>query len=139
MAFSLGCGGSDSQDVSIGFAVKIGADALECGETYDNLGTNNTSLAISDVRFFVHNVELRNSEGVYVPLSLQSNDFQTDSVALLDFEDCGAMGNPEINASVKGSIEPDTYDAIRFKMGVPFALNHANPAAAEFPTQRGAP
>jgi uncharacterized repeat protein (TIGR04052 family) len=137
VASAAGCGdegGVESQAVSIEFAAKVGADEFVCGTTYDDLGADGTSLELSDFRFFVQDVELRNAQGDYVPVDLETNAWQTGNVALLDFEDgCTDLGSEETNEVVRGTVPAGAYDGIRFKMGVPFELNHANPATAPSP------
>jgi len=136
----LGCGSSDegtgSQAVTIEFQAMVGDQVFVCGDTYDNLGANDSSMQISDFRFYVQDVELRNADGDYVAVELDPSDWQTENVALLDFEDgcTGAdLGNEEMNNVVTGTVPEGVYDGIRFAMGVPLALNHANPATASSP------
>jgi len=125
---------SDGDAVSIEFAAKVGSQDFVCGETYDNLGTDDSSLQISDFRFYVQEVELRNADGDYVAVTLDDNDWQTSNVALLDFEDgCTDLGNEPTNTVVTGTVPAGVYDGLRFEMGVPFELNHQNPATAPSP------
>jgi hypothetical protein len=139
MAFSalaLGCGDSSSstQRVELSFAAVVGDEPFVCGEEYSNLGTTGASLVLSDFRFYVQDIELKNSAGAWVPVRLDENKFQNNNVALLDFEDgCGAMGNPDLNDSVLGSVPAGDYAGLRFKMGVPFEMNHVNSATAPSP------
>ena len=136
---ALGCGdssngSSDPQTVELDFAAVVGEEAFVCGDSYDNLGANDTTLVLSDFRFYVQGVELKNAAGNWVPVTLEENIFQTSGVALLDFEDdCGELGNPELNDVVTGSVPAGDYDGLRFKMGVPFEMNHVNSATAPSP------
>lgn len=148
LAFAaFGCGGSSDGGggaggtagplaVEIQFAAKVGAEPFVCGTTYDNLGANASSLELSDFRFYVQDVELKSSDGQYVPVTLdtEANIWQTGNVTLLDFEDgCTDLGTAPMNSVVAGTVPEGTYDGIRFLMGVPFDLNHENPAVAEPP------
>jgi uncharacterized repeat protein (TIGR04052 family) len=135
---SAGCGsssdGAGSQAVTIQFQAMVGDQVFVCGTSYDNLGVDDSSLQISDFRFYVQDVELRNADGDYVAVELDTSNWQTENVALLDFEDgCTDLGNEEMNSVVTGAVPEGTYDGIRFVMGVPFALNHDNPATASSP------
>ncbi|MGB8330009.1 MAG: MbnP family copper-binding protein [Polyangiales bacterium] len=135
---SSGCGsssdGTGSQAVTIQFQAMVGDQVFVCGDTYGNLGADDSSLQISDFRFYVQDVELRNADGDYVAVELDTSNWQTENVALLDFEDgCADLGNEETNTAVTGTVPEGTYDGIRFAMGVPFTLNHENPAVAEPP------
>jgi len=138
-ALALGCGDDASatqeqQDVGLSFAAVVGTEAFVCGNTYDNLGANDTPLVLSDFRFYVQEVELKNAVGAWVPVQLEENRFQNSGVALLDFEDgCGELGTPELNDSVRGTLPAGEYDGLRFKMGVPFEVNHMNSATAPSP------
>ena len=138
MALSLagvGCSdGSGTQDVTIKFGAVVGTQAFVCGNTYENLGANETSLQVSDFRFFVQSIELKNESGDYVAVSLEDNDWQAEGTTLLDFEDgCSDLGTEEMNTSVTGTVPAGTYDGIRFQMGVPFEANHDNTATAPSP------
>jgi len=135
-ALALGCGdsASSSQAVELSFAAVVGDQPFVCGETYDDLGANGTSLVLSDFRFYVQEIQLKNGDGGWVPVQLTENKFQNDNVALLDFEDgCGEVGNEDMNDRVLGTVPAGQYDGIRFKMGVPFAMNHMNHATASSP------
>ena len=134
----VGCGSSDggtaTQTVAIEFAAMVGAEDFVCGQTYDNLGANDTSLELSDFRFYVQSVELRSSEGTYVPVALDTNDWQSEGTTLLDFEDgCTDLGNEPMNSTVTGTVPAGEYDGIMFQMGVPFEQNHQNPATSPTP------
>jgi len=130
-----GTGGAGTRGVSIEFTAKVGDEDFVCGQQYDNLGADDTSLALSDFRFYVSGLELQNGDGDWVAVTLDQTNFQVDDVALLDFEDgCNNdSGNPETNTRVTGVVPDGTYDGLRFGMGVPFALNHENPATAPSP------
>jgi len=134
---SFGCGdsGSSSQAVTIEFAAKVGTADFVCGDTYENLGANGTSLQLSDFRFYVQDVELKNADGDYIPVNLDTDEtiWQVDNVTLLDFEDCSELGDPQMNSVVTGTVPEGTYEGLRFAMGVPRELNHDNPAVAPPP------
>ena len=135
---SFGCDSSSGgQAVTIEFAAKVGAEDFVCGDTYDNLGANDTSLQLSDFRLYVQDVRLKNADGNYVAVALTSggNPWQTGNVTLLDFEDgCNDTGTSENEHGRHGDgprREPTTESASQ--MGVPFELNHENPATADPP------
>ncbi len=94
---------------------------------------------MSDFRFYVHAIALEDADGNYVPVTLDTNDWQSEGTALLDFEDgCSDFGDPGVNAVVRGTVPTGEYDGIRFEMGVPFELNHRNPATSPSPLNRTA-
>ncbi|UCH29459.1 MAG: metallo-mystery pair system four-Cys motif protein [Myxococcales bacterium] len=135
---ALGCGDSNnnqgSQAMAVEFAAVVGAETFVCGDTYDNLGTNGTSMQLGDFRFYVQEIELKNEAGEYVPLELVESEWQLGATVLMDFEDgCNDLGNVPTNSVATGNIPGGAYNGIRFEMGVPFAENHANPATASSP------
>ncbi|MGB5312035.1 MAG: MbnP family copper-binding protein [Polyangiales bacterium] len=134
---SVGCsddGGDGTQEVTIRFAGVVGTEPFVCGETYDNLGADDSSLEISDFRFYVQSVELKNQSGDYVPVVLAENDWQAEGATLIDFEDgCTDLGTEPMNETVTGTVPAGSYEGIRFEMGVPFEANHDNPSTAPSP------
>lgn len=138
----MGCGDdpAGTSAVAIEFAAMVGEEPFVCGDTYDNLGADDASLQLSDFRFFVQDIELRTQAGDYVAVELTESVWQVDgNVALLDFEDCGEAGDPATNSVLTGTVASgaeEVYTGIRFAMGVPFELNHQNPATADPPLNR---
>jgi uncharacterized repeat protein (TIGR04052 family) len=130
----VGCGSSDgtgAQDVSLRFVAMVGDVEFSCGDSYANLGSDATTLALEDFRFYVQDVALKNSNGEWVAVELEDNQFQMDNVALLDFENgCGEVGNPDLNDRVVGVVPDGEYDGLRFKMGLPPELNHEDASTA---------
>lgn len=131
-------GGSGNKNVTLQFAARVGSADVACGQTYDNLGSQGDSAEIKDLRFYVSNVRLIDSNGAEVPVTLDAgDDFQNDQVALLDFEDgsagCAESGTPETNNTVVGSVPEGTYNGLKFDMVVPFDVNHTDLAQAEPP------
>ena len=98
---------------------------------------NSSDIGLTDLRFFVSNVVLIDSKGSEHELLLTPDDrWQQEDVALIDLENGeGAClnGTPEMNARLSGTAETGDFNAIRFTIGVPFDLNHANPLLAESP------
>ncbi|MGB5191468.1 MAG: MbnP family protein, partial [Polyangiales bacterium] len=120
-----GSGGAGSQDVAITVAAMVGEVEFACGDSYENLGSDDTTLSLVDFRFYVQDVELKNADGAWVPIALENNQFQIDDIALLDFEDgCGEVGNADLNDQIVGTVPEGEYDGLRFKMGLPAELNH---------------
>ncbi|MAQ16072.1 MAG: metallo-mystery pair system four-Cys motif protein [Sandaracinus sp.] len=129
--------GDDGDDPlhTIQFAALSGSEPVACGGTYTGLGAGNADLTVQDFRFYVHDVRLVDATGAETPLVLESDGkWQNDSVALLDFEDgCGDTGNADLRTFIEGRAPAGDYTGIRFKLGVPEALNHQDPVAAEPP------
>ena len=135
---SGGGGGGMTQSVEVNFEARVGATPFSCAGPFPALGTAGTDVNIMDFRMYVHGVELHDtSADTWVPLDLtQDGLFQLEDLALLDFEDktgnCG-NGTVETNTKVRGTAPQGTYDGLRFKLGVPFELNHADVATAPSP------
>ncbi len=130
-----GCSDSDAEPITLSFTGVVGAEDFVCGESYDGLGSSNTSLTLTDFRLYVSNLRLVDRDGNETPLLLeQDGKWQHEGVALLDFENgCGDMGNADLNSTVRGTAPPGDYVGVRFHLGVPFAHNHANSATAPAP------
>ena len=127
--FIGGCGGEDrgadeNLDVNIEFAVTAGGLPFQCGRVVDNLGKEGASLAITDMRFYIHDVRLINGQGEAQPVTLVDDGvWQKDGVALLDFEDGCANGTRQLNSRVQGQSVDGSYTGIQFRIGIPNQLN----------------
>ena len=132
-----GAGGAGTQDVEIEFTGKIDGADFVCGTSYENVGSGQASGELSDFRFYLHDLELLSgAEAVPVELT-QDGVWQYENVVLLDFENKSgacANGTLETNFTIRGQVPGGfTADGIRFKLGVPFDLNHAAAAVAPSP------
>jgi uncharacterized repeat protein (TIGR04052 family) len=88
-----------------------------------------------NLQFYVYDIELIDAQGRPEPLRLDTvASWQSADVALLDL--AGGAGTQR-NTSIRGRLKAGTYTGIRFTVGVPFALNHANPLTAAAPLDRG--
>ena len=132
----LGLVGVVSRDTSVTYTVRFEARAdgvpVRCGTSEDLSG-----LELRDLRFFVHDVRLVDGEGREVHAALVPDGDTTDAeVALLDFEDgrgsC-AGGSVAMHTELRFRAEPGDYRGLRFRVGVPFARNHGDPALASAP------
>lgn len=91
---------------------------------------------IDDARFYVHDLELLHASGVWLPVAFEPSAFQSERLALLDFEDgCGPDGTTETHTSLSGQVaaEDDDFTAVRFTLGVPLEHNFVNLATAAPP------
>ncbi len=86
---------------------------------------------LRSLQFYLYDIELVDETGAAHPLKLAG------PVALVDLT--GPAGTP-LAPSVQGTLTGGgaaKYRAIRFTVGVPFGLNHANPLTASAPLDRG--
>ncbi|MCB9742569.1 MAG: metallo-mystery pair system four-Cys motif protein [Alphaproteobacteria bacterium] len=109
----------------------LGGAPLVCGQSV-GLGTD--SATVVDARLFVSELTFLTAEGEAVPATLTADGaWQTEEVALLDFEDGCFNGTAGTNTRLVGEAPEGSYAGLRFTVGLPLALNHANPATAEAP------
>jgi len=127
---------ASAQNIHLRFAVEINGTAFTCGGSYA-LGSASEKVIPTDLRLYVSEFEAIRRDGQPVPIRLvQDQTWQVDQVALLDFEDgqgpC-SNGTKEMNTTVLGDLPAGDYQGLRFTIGVPFALNHADPTLAPAP------
>lgn len=137
------CGGDDDdapteRAVSIEFSALVAGQPFACSSTFQGLGMAQSTMRPLDFRLYVHDVELLTRGGEAVPLELEQDGvWQLDRLALIDFEDGSSgceTGSPETNAVVRGRVpNRDDYAGLRFRLGVPEAMNHLDAATAQPP------
>ncbi|RKH14633.1 metallo-mystery pair system four-Cys motif protein [Corallococcus sp. CA053C] len=136
----LGCG-EDAPPaplrVDIPVTARVGLLPFACGTVYTDVGTTKTTYEPMDFRVYVHDVRLVTSGGQEVPVTLEDDGvWQHDGVVLLDFANKDGLctqGTAGTNVSIKGTVPPDTYAGLRFKLGVPESLNHGDVSTAPAP------
>ncbi len=129
IALVVSCGNVPTRAVTLRFSGRVGDAPFACGGTFAGVGTTGTTFTGLDFRLYVHDVALLTADGRVVPLALSGDGvWQALGVALLDFE-AGAgceEGNAPTNVLVRGTVPDDgaTYAGVRFRLGVPAALDH---------------
>lgn len=128
---------TQTRALELQFEGVVGEQAFSCEETYA-LGMNQTMAQLTDFKLYVHNVRLMREGGEEVEVTLTPDEkWQADGVALLDFEDKAgacANGTPDVNARVVGEVaDHDDYVGVKFDVGIPFDLNHADVGALPSP------
>ena len=138
--FVSACGGSPPagpMTVTIPFHARVGSQAFACGQTYTGLGTTGTPYEPRDFRVYLHDVRLLATDGTEVPVSLTNDGvWQQDGLVLLDFENKTGLclnGTPDMNDHLVGTVPAGHYVGLRFKVGVPFGLNHQDASVARSP------
>lgn len=124
-------------NIKLKFKALANNQEIECGKSYENIGTSKSKISIADFRFYVSNVSLIDDKGQEVSLKLeQDKKWQNGNVTLLDFEnksgDCSS-GNIDLNKEIKGSIVKGNYKTLKFTLGLPFEQNHQDATKAESP------
>ena len=94
-------------------------------------------IALTDLRFYVHDVRLLAEGGAETAVKLQPEPlWQSEEVALLDFESGAGNcrnGTQQVNILIRGKAGAGNYTGLRFRVGVPESLNHADPLLADVP------
>ena len=141
----VGCGQSDSSEptgptTEVRFSVGVGDAAFSCTEGYDDFGAGDHRVRISDLRYYVHDVEVVEADGTTRSVSfVDDGAWQLDEVALVDVTDGDGhcLNTPEeSNATVELEADPEVVDraeSVAFSVGVPFELNHDDVATAPSP------
>ena len=128
---------TETKEVAIDFAAYVGEDEFVCGESYESIGVNESTITPSDFRFYVSNLALIDGNGEAVPLELeQDGKWQHQTTALLDFEDGTSAcdnGTAEMNTTVVGTVPEGDYESLQFTLGIPQKLNHDDAAIAPSP------
>lgn len=129
---------SAQQPVTLEFSAVVGDLPLACGQTYQNVGSGNTTIEFQDARLYISNVRLITAEGEEVAVTLEQDGlWQFENVALLDFEDatsgCSDVGTTAINNQIRGTVPEADYSGLAFDLGVPFDLNHSDATTAPSP------
>lgn len=141
-----GCGEAESdapREETIEFAATVGDAPFACGQTYDELGTTNTTFEPFDFRLYISDVELQDGNGQWQPLQLDGDTpWHYEQVALLDFADgTGKCRNvPEQTRTIiTGQHDRQTaIQGLRFQIGVPFEHNHLDVSTAASPLNQTA-
>lgn len=114
--------------VKVPFVATWGGEPIHC---------DSVDIGLSDLRFFVSEIALIDSQGRAHALALHHDlQWQQDDLALIDLENnTGSCdnGTTDVFAYLVGSLPPGDYDGLRFTVGVPFDRNHANPLTAAAP------
>ncbi|HYD49620.1 MAG TPA: MbnP family copper-binding protein [Terriglobales bacterium] len=129
--------GCSLEPVTIPFRAVVGDAPFACGQSYDDIGLSHETIIPADLRFYLYDVRLLDAVGREVPVLLQQDGlWQYRDLVLLDFEDRTApcnQGTVQTNAQIAGRVPPGTYRGLRFKVGVPFELNHIDVSTAPSP------
>jgi hypothetical protein len=125
-----------AEPLRIQFVAQVNGQPFQCGQTYQGIGTSQSTLTPKDFRLYLSQLRLRNAKGQEVPLQLtQDETWQYQNVALLDFENKTGTceGTSATNTVVTATIPADDYQGLSFEIGLPFELNHKDASTAPAP------
>jgi uncharacterized repeat protein (TIGR04052 family) len=124
-------GAAPAERVSLHFAVAADGAPVPCNGKIPALGTTRATIVPQDLRFYVSDVRLVRADGGEVPVALDDDRaWQAKGVALLSW--C-ADGKSDVHDVVTGTVPSGSYRGVRFAVGIPDALNHADATIAEAP------
>ena len=138
-------GGFVEESVKISFEARVAGEPFKCGRDYTGLGSDGATGTPKDFRFYVHDVRLVTEDGAEHPVDIADDgDYQGGGVALLDFEDgSGACtnGTNSIHTTITGTARAaprhssgaNHFTGLRFRIGVPEDVNHADLTALPSP------
>ncbi len=116
------------QSIRVPFVATWQGQAIDC---------SSPGIALSDLRFYISNVQLIDREGVAHDIRYATEmGWQNDAVAYIDLENGdGACqnGTAETFDHILGVAPAADYQGLRFTVGVPFRINHSNPLTAKPP------
>lgn len=126
-----------TKSITIDFAAVSDTTPVTCATPLSNLGTNNASGTLADMRFYVSNVKLVRSDGSEAALTLGTNDnynatVGADSVTLIDLEDKtgNCVGTTGTNSVITGTVPWGNYVGMKMTLGVPLSMNHTDQTAS---------
>jgi uncharacterized repeat protein (TIGR04052 family) len=130
----VACSGAKSP-LRITFSPVFDGQKLTCGDP-------DAGVQLTDLRFYVSDIELLTASGEAVNLQLEEDGlWQQADLAFLDMEDGQGScdnGTSDMNASLRGVAPQQPYVGLRFTVGVPFDRNHSDPLSAGAPLGEGA-
>jgi uncharacterized repeat protein (TIGR04052 family) len=131
--FISGCNGSDQPtNKEITFQPTFNGNNINCNSA---IIYSSSEWHYSQLQFFISSIELKNKTGIWKKASLAKSPYQTNQSALLG-EHCSSSNIKskaqwslifEENSALTNAV------AIRFDLGLPFAVNHLNPLTQESP------
>ena len=128
----------EQQEVTLRFKALLGGADFACGQDASDVGTTASTVSPKGLMFYISNVKLLDAEGNAADFEIVDQaPYQGEGVALLDFEDgTGACQNGTAETNTDVDIVGHSHNAvtaIRFTVGVPFALNHQDVTNAPAP------
>ena len=90
--------------------------------------------SITDFRFYLHSLKLRTLDGLEIQVQLNRAE-KSNNVAMVDL---GNLNTFTLTGHVSSVSSHAQVSSLSFEVGVPFALNHANPLLAEPPLDESA-
>ena len=131
-----------TKKVAINFAAFAGKTPVSCRKPIRGLGTTSRSANLTDLRFYVSDVQLLRKGGGAVSVKLPAGSKWSytkgkAAVTLIDLENgtgsCAGEGTKGMNASVRGTVPKGSYTGVRYSVSVPDSLGHTDVTAMPSP------
>jgi uncharacterized repeat protein (TIGR04052 family) len=124
--------------LTLNIEAHVAGQPLDCTTSYP---AGDTTWRLSELMLYLHDFALVSDDGTVTPLVLPDvSDWQAHGVVLIDLAgtDNGCTeATPERNTSIALQVpEGATGQRLRFRFGVPFAVNHADPTTLQGPLSR---
>jgi uncharacterized repeat protein (TIGR04052 family) len=131
VALVLFLSGCSEQKQAITFGVSFDGQGLKCEQMKFQSAGN---WHIQTLRFFISEIQLKQA-GKWYDVSYESGPWQTQSTALISLSAPNCDDLSQFNNKVEFSSEWAFEDSqgLRFKLGVPFELNHLDPLLQSSP------
>jgi len=128
---------AEDKKIDLNFHAEINGQVFKCGESYAGVGKSQSEITPTDFRMYISEVAFLNEQGKWIKANLVDDGiWQNQSVAMLDFENglgpC-RNGTSATNSVIKVIVPDQQYSGLKFVIGVPFPLNHADPTVAKAP------
>lgn len=127
---------ASSTSLELNFKARAGDQLLDCDSEISSLGQNEVRASLEDLRFYLHDLKAYDASGTSYNLDLEDNDWQSDGVVLIDFQnkaDKCSGDSKDTNTSITASVATSSITAIEFTLGVPADRNHKDSAEASSP------
>jgi len=113
------------------FNVSYENQELSCDVSFKHL---NKQWELQQLQFFISDISLKNKQGNWHSWLMKKNNHQSHNVALIG-EQCGDIKSTfnEWGIALSEQVNIHDFSAIKFTLGVPFALNHLNPLTQPSP------
>lgn len=120
----FGCAESKTETVILPFSLNFEGQEVTCS----------SALQVNALTLYIHDLALQELSGQWQKVELDNalnSPWQNESIALLDLAPC--QTNQMGLTSVVMKVKPGQYRGVRFRIGVPEALNHQDPQLARAP------
>jgi uncharacterized repeat protein (TIGR04052 family) len=130
LSLLMACSKSE-QNPTLTFQTRFEQQAFSCGQAVQH---QNSLWQLSQLHLYLSDFAVKNEQGEWQSLMMTSTPYQASNVALLG-QSCdegkAEQGNWQVTFTDKASLS--TASDVRFKLGVPFELNHLNPLTQQSP------